>query len=67
MAEVFTGEAARWRELSIFQGKMSSSRDRCLRLAMSEKVMGYDDSARSYHEMADEMVENMTWVAKVLK
>ena len=44
--------------------RLSSAIERCQYTAMTEKIMGYADSARQYDDMALEFKEVKTWIEK---
>jgi hypothetical protein len=46
--------------------KMANAMERCRNISMSEKMTGYEESAKLYDEMSRELQEAKTWVEKEL-
>lgn len=66
MTDSLFRDPRRWRELASYQEIAGRARERCLRVAADEEVMGYEESWETYAKMSDEMVENYSWLCKVL-
>lgn len=51
-----------WDKPWVFRQMMNSARDRCFNVAESERLLGYDDTAIMYCEMAREFHQLDLWV-----
>jgi hypothetical protein len=45
-----------------YERKIDSARYKCFAIVKTEKLMGYDESAESYRELADELLATYHWL-----
>lgn len=57
---------SRFDELAVFRDRMASAVVRCTEIANNEKLMGYEDSWRTYADMASELSLLYSWLNMVL-
>lgn len=52
-----------WRTLGTLQRKLDSAKERCKVTAMTEKLLGYDESHDAYMDMYEELGETYLWIS----
>ncbi len=61
-----TKDPVLWQALAVLKGMLDRAQDRCGRLAASEKMLGYADSAMQYRDLSQEIGASYPWVYEVI-